>query len=188
MAALWGSILGLWIRIGTRLFPPVIHPMMVHFPIVLLWGSFLTALLGLVWRTQDRFLDRASFWLAVLGFIAGVVTAATGVISEQFVKWNPTTSALLQTHQAYAILTGLFTFLLVVSRMVARYPRTHSDRQWSLFRSGRGRSTLLSLIFGLGAVVMVTMTASIGGTMVYQYGTGVHGVAFHTPHFGPHHP
>lgn len=188
MASLWGSILGLWIRIGTRIFPPVIHPMMVHFPIVLLWGSLLTSVLALMWRTHDRFLDRASFWLAVLGLIAGTVTAATGVLSEQFVKWNSTTSALLQTHQTYAILTGMFTGLLVLSRLAARYPRTQFDRQWSLFGTGRGRSTLLSLIFGLGAVVMVTMTASIGGTMVYQYGTGVHGVAFHTPHFGPHHP
>lgn len=179
---IWNSLLGFWINIGLRLFPPVIHPMLVHFPIVLLWGSLLLSLLSLVWRTPDRFLDRSSFWLLVLGLVAGIVAAATGVLSEQYVKWTPATSALLGTHQAYAVLTGVFTILAIISRLIARYSRNSpTDRPWSLNRSGRGRTTGLSLIFLAVAVVMVTMTASIGGTMVYQYGVGIHGVSYRTP-------
>lgn len=179
--ALYGGLMHLWISIGTRIFPPVIHPMLVHFPIVLLYGSIFTGLLGLVWRMPDRFFDRASFWLLALALVAGIVAAATGVLSEQFVKWTPTTSALLSTHQMYAVLTGLFTILAIASRLLGRYPRTgDSARAWSFWRSGRGRQTVLSFIFNVAAVVMVTMTASIGGTMVYQYGVGVHGVSFHS--------
>jgi uncharacterized membrane protein len=182
--SLWGSILRTWISIGTRIFPPVIHPMLVHFPIVLLWGSLLTGLLGLMWRSHDRFLDRTSFWLLVLGLLAGIAAAAAGVISEQYVNWTPTTRALLSTHQAYAVLTGLFTMLAIASRLLGRYPRQmESRRAWQLGRSGRGRQTILSLIFSLAAVVMITMTASIGGTMVYQYGVGVHGLTFQNYHY-----
>jgi uncharacterized membrane protein len=156
--------------------------MLVHFPIVLLWGSMLTGLTGLVWRMPDRFWDRSSFWLQVLGLLAGIVASAMGVISEQFVRWTPTTRALLGTHQAYAILTGLFTMLAIASRLLARYPRSEARHGWSLARSGRGRQTILSTVFSIAAVVMVTMCASIGGTMVYQYGVGVHGLLFKPLH------
>lgn len=183
--AIWNGILSLWIHIGLHLFPPVIHPMLVHFPIVLLYGSLFTTVLGWIWN-RDRFFDRASFWLLVLGLLAGIVAAATGVLSEQYVKWTPVTSALLSTHQAYAVLTGLFVLLALVSRLVARYPRVERS-SWSLAGTSRGRQTILSVVFLVAAVVMVTMTASIGGTMVYQYGVGVHGLLFHTPALLAHH-
>ncbi len=182
LASIWNGILGIWISIGLRLFPPVIHPMLVHFPIVLLYGSLFTTVLGFFWK-YDRFFDRASFWLLVLGFLAGVVAAATGVLSEQFTKWTPTTSALLSKHQAYAVLTGVFVLLALASRVAARYSRSQSkgSLSWSLADTGRGRQTGLSMFFLVAAVVMVTMTASVGGTMVYQYGVGVHGAGYHTP-------
>lgn len=179
---IWSGLLQAWIHLGTRIFPPVIHPMMVHFPIVLLYGSLLTSLLSYFWRVPDRFFDRASFWLLVLGLIAGVWTAATGVLSESFVKWTPTTLALLGEHQALAVITGVFTVLALASRLVARYPRSSRiSHAWSLNGSGRGRQSGLAFVFLVAAVVMITMTASIGGTMVYQYGVGVHGVSFHNP-------
>nr|WP_243239389.1 DUF2231 domain-containing protein [Sulfobacillus harzensis] len=174
-------MLGLWIRIGLHLFPPVIHPMLVHFPIVLLYGSLLTTLLSFVWRDRERFFDRASFWLLVLGLIAGVVAAAAGVISEQYVHWTPTTNQLLSRHQGYAVLTGVFTIVALAVRLWARYPRVSRDGGWSFAGTGHGRPTLLSLVFLVAAVGMITLTASLGGTMVYQYGVGVHGLLYHTP-------
>lgn len=186
--SIWSSILGLWINIGIHLFPPVIHPMVVHFPIVLLYSSLLTTILGFFWRAPDRFFDRASFWLLVLGLFAGIFAAAAGVISEQYVKWTSTTIALLSTHQAYAVLTGLFTIIALASRLIARYPRGHqSGRQWSFAGTGRGRQTGLSFLFLIAAVAMITLTASLGGTMVYQYGVGIHGVSYRTPRALLHH-
>lgn len=180
--SIWAGFLGLWIRIGIHIFPSTIHPMLVHFPIVLLYLSLLSAILSLVWRVPDRFFDRASFWLLVLGLLAGIVAAAAGVISEQFVHWTPQTVALLSRHQAYAVITGFFTIIALVTRLLARYPRTGKTRQgWSLAGTGRGRMTGLSLLFLVAAVVMITMTAALGGTMVYQYGVGIHGVSYQTP-------
>ena len=159
--------------------------MLVHFPVVLLYGSLLVSLLGLL--SRDRFFDRASFWLLVLGLVAGVAAAAAGVISEQYVRWTPATSALLSHHQRDAVLTGLFTIAALVLRLWARYPGNTPTGRWSLAHTGRGRSTGLSLVFLLAAVVMVTMTASVGGTMVYQYGVGIHGLLFRIPPSLAHH-
>lgn len=179
---IWSGLLQGWIHLGTGIFPPVIHPMMVHFPIVLLYGTLLTTILGYLWPMPDRFFDRASFWLLVLALIAGIWTAATGVLSESFVKWTPTTLALLTRHQTFAVLTGVLVILALVSRLMARYPRNaRNHRAWSLNGSGRGKPSGLSFVFLVAAIAMITMTASIGGTMVYQYGVGVHGVSFHEP-------
>jgi uncharacterized membrane protein len=176
---LWASILGVWIAIGTHIFPPTIHPMLVHFPIVLLYGSLLCSILSFLWPLPDRFFDRASFWLLVLGIIAGVVAAAAGVISEQFVHWTPQTLKLLSAHQRDAVITGLFALISLGLRLTARYPRSRSSpTAWSLAHTRRGRQTWLSFLFLVAAVAMVTTTAALGGTMVYQYGVGVHGLLF----------
>lgn len=179
--SLYQDLLNFWIRIGIHLFPPVIHPMMVHFPIALLYASLATTVLGFVWPLPDRFFERVSFWLLVAGFLAGVVTAAMGVISEQFVHWNATTYALLGTHQRDAVLTGILCLIALALRIGARYPRAEARQGWSLAQSGRGRSSVLAGIFLALAVVMITVTASVGGTMVYQYGAGVHGIGFREP-------
>lgn len=179
--SLYQGLLSLWIRIGIHLFPPVIHPMMVHFPIALLYTSLATTVLGFFWPLPDHFFERVSFWLLVAGFLAGVLTAAMGVISEQFVHWNPTTTALLSSHQRDAVLTGVFCLIALVLRLAARYPRAEARRGWSLAQTGRGKSTVLAGIFLAAAVAMITITASIGGTMVYQYGVGVHGIGFREP-------
>ncbi|MDA8192818.1 MAG: hypothetical protein M0Z53_02295 [Thermaerobacter sp.] len=179
---LWSGLLGAWIYIGERIFPPVIHPMLVHFPIVLLWTALLVDLLGRMMRSPDRFFDRASFWLTVLGFLAGVVAAAAGVISEQFVRWTPTTLALLTAHQRDAVLAGFFALAAIGSRMWARYPASSRRyHQWSFGLTGRGRPTGLYTLLLVGAVTMVTVTASLGGTMVYKYGAGVAHVTYHNP-------
>lgn len=184
--AIWAGILGTWIHIGERLFPPTIHPMLVHFPIVMLYLALVSDLLGRLKRSSDRFFDRASFWLLVLGFLGGVAAAAAGVISEQYVKWTPTTQALLGAHQRDAVLTGLLALLALASRLMARYPYSSRGRQqWSVVWTGRGRSSSLATVLLLATVIMVTWTASIGGTMVYQYGVGIKHVTFRSPLASP---
>lgn len=182
---IYGALLGTWIHIGERIFPPVIHPMLVHFPIVLLYLALLSDLLSRLVHSPDRFFDRSSFWLMVLGLVAGVCAAAAGVISEQFVKWTPVTQALLSAHQRDAVLTGVLVIAALLVRIAARYRRSGGGRgqaqAWSLVRTGRGRTSVLATLLLAGAVAMITTTASIGGTMVYQYGVGIKHVSFHSP-------
>lgn len=183
ITGLWQAFLGEWIRIGIHLFPHTIHPMVVHFPIALLYLALAVDIVSRFMRTPDHFLDRSSFWLTVLGFLAGAIAAAMGVISEQFVHWTPTTTVLLGAHQRDAVLTGVFALLAIAVRFYSHYPQSqpavsHSGRAWSFWSTGRGRSTPLSTVLLLLAVVMITLTGSLGGTMVYHYGVGIRHVSY----------
>lgn len=184
IVGIWSWFLITWIRIGEGFLPPTIHPMLVHFPIALLYLCLFIELLGRLTHPHDRFYDRVSFWLLILGFLAGVAAAAAGVISEQYVRWTPTTFALLSAHQRDAVLTGVFVLLAIGARLLGRYSsgsRSSSNRSgsaWSAWGSGRGRPTGLSLLLLIAAVVMISVTGTLGGTMVYHYGVGIHGVSF----------
>lgn len=181
---IWSAILKVWIRIGLAIFPSTIHPMVVHFVIAIFYVALFADMVARFVRQPDHFWDQSSFWLLVLAFIAGIVTAATGVIAEQYVKWTPITLRLLNLHQTYAVLSGVLAAATLVARLIARYPRASSRRGWSLAGTGRGRSTGLSLLLLIATVIMVSMTGSVGGTMVFQYGVGVHHVTFRSPSHG----
>ncbi len=159
----------------ARRLPPTIHPMILHFPIVLL---YLTAAISLadLWmggRDRDRFLQRCSFWSLTLACAAIVVTMAFGLLSEQWVHWTPATRAILSSHQHWAMLTGLSAGAAWLLRVSARF----RERQpWSALGSSRGRNTGLATLCVVIAAVCVTVTAHLGGNMVYTHGVGVSGV------------
>ena len=156
--------------------PPTIHPMILHFPIVLLYLAVPLEFLALWWPNRDGFLRRAAFWTVTLACGAIIVTMAAGFVSEQSVHWTPTTAVILGHHQLLAMLTGTFAGLGWLAHMGGRVPRS---QRWGLF--GRGKGGLLSAVLILVAAVFVTLTAHLGGEMVYQYGVGVAGVSRQVP-------
>lgn len=176
LQGLWNGLLSGWIAIGTHLFPHTIHPMLVHFPIALLYLALLVEIIRFVTKSRgDRFFDRASFWILTLSLFALVATALAGILAEQYVRFTPTTSALLSAHQRDAVLTGVFALAAWVVRVIKKYPMREvkgREQGWSLFKTGRGKSSLLSTLLLLGAVIMVSITGSLGGSMVYHYGVG----------------
>ncbi len=166
----WGSLLSAWIRFGTAVFPRTIHPMVLHFPIVLLYLALLIEILRYVTGAPERsFLQRAGFWVLTLSLFAIVAAAATGVLSESYVRWTPKTLSILSTHQTFAVLTGVFA---AASWVVRVRTRVRPDRKWSFWGRGTGRATVGSALLLVGAVAMITITASLGGAMVYDYGVG----------------
>ena len=163
-----------WLRIGTAIFPPTIHPMVVHFPIALLYLTLLIEIIGYLVPRQDHFFDRAGFWTLTLSLFAIVGAAAAGMISEQFVKWTPTTAPILYAHQRDAILTGVFALGAWVVRWFGMFPKSgRQGASWSLWRTGRGRQTALDTILVIAAVIMVSITGALGGSMVYNHGVGI---------------
>ena len=149
--------------------------MILHFPIVLLYLTLLIEIARLLGGArQEAFFQRAGFWTLSLSLLAIVAAAAAGVISEQFVKWTPQMAALLAAHQRDAALTGVFALTAWVMRILTRFPsnaRTRTSSQWSVL-GGRGRATILSTVMVVAAVIMISITGSLGGTMVYHYGAG----------------
>ncbi|MDA8337343.1 MAG: hypothetical protein M0Z41_20560 [Peptococcaceae bacterium] len=167
------------IRFGERVFPPTIHPMIVHFPIALLYVTLLADTAAhLSGRPQDRFFERMGFFTLTLSLMAIVAAGGAGMISEQFVHWTSATQAILAAHRRDAVLTGIFALAAWILRWFARYPdqsfvREDSPGWRSALCATRGRLTIWSTACVVGAVVMVSITGAIGGTMVYGYGAGV---------------
>lgn len=158
----------------ARLLPPTIHPMIVHFPIALLYITIaVDILMWLAPPDPSRFFPRASFWLLTLSCMAIIAAMVAGIISEQSIHLTPQTSAMLSAHQHYAILTGLFAGAAWLLRVFGRYSRAERGG-WSILGTGRGRQSPLATLFVAGAVVFVSITGSVGGSMVYNHGLGVH--------------
>jgi uncharacterized membrane protein len=175
LKSIWSTLLGAWIRFGLHVFPPTIHPMIVHFPIALLFLALLIEILRIILPpSETRFYDRAGYWVVFLSVFACIAAAAAGVISEQYVRFTPAAAKVLSEHQLDAVITILAAILAVVVRSFTRYPdfNKRDKERWTLFGRGRGRPTWLSTLLVLIAVIMVSITGHLGGTMVYHYGAG----------------
>jgi uncharacterized membrane protein len=133
------------------------HPLIVHFPIALLYAAAL--LYFLAWAAKRESLEWTALWvlgLGALGAGAAWVTgrsAGEGVMLAQSVK-----DALLENHErlmtATAIIAAVMTLWALVARpMPARF-------RW---------------LFLVGLVAMIgvlTAGADYGGRMVYDYNAG----------------
>lgn len=148
--------------------------MVVHFPIALLFLTAVVDLLGYLNDDRDHFFARASFWLLTASLFALVGAAVAGVISEQSVKFTPTTAAMLSAHQHDAVFTGLLASAAWLVRLFRRYSKKSPG--WSVLGTRRGRPGFLATLLTIGAVIMVSITGSLGGSMVYNHGIGILGV------------
>lgn len=142
-----------------HLFPPTIHPMVIHFTIAITYLAALAGVTGLILR-RDPFFTRAFFILLVLGVLATLAAGIAGVISEYYVHVSPTVAAILEQHKKWGELTGV---LLVISTAIQAITRLKS-----------AKVSLLAVIVCLGAVVTVSLAGFLGGDMVYHHGLGTH--------------
>jgi uncharacterized membrane protein len=166
------QLVGHLVQALARILPPTIHPMVVHFPIALLWVTAIVDLLAVFVRSRDHFLDRVGFWLLTGSGAAIFFAAAAGVISEQSVHLTTTTAALLSAHQRDAALTGVFALLGWLTQIATRF-RAADPGAWSLFGTGRGRVSPAVALLVIGATVMVSITGTLGGSMVYGHCLGI---------------
>jgi uncharacterized membrane protein len=155
------------------LLPPDIHPMVVHFPIVFLYITAVVEVTAMVVRDSERFWQRVAFLGLTAACFFTVVTMSLGFVSEQSVRFSPAMAVILSRHQHFAILTGLTEGAAWVLQICTRFRRRAG---WSILGTGRGRTTWLSAALVVLAAVFVTLTARLGGKMVYDYGAGVLGV------------
>lgn len=165
----------------VRLLPPTIHPMIVHFPIAL--GFLLLLVEVAAFATRDPFWERAGIWLINLEILAIGAAIVAGVVSEHSAIVHGTSRALLSAHKRDGVLTGLLFGALWIVRMGFLTPRRHPAQKESK-RASQARIVLrplrpgiFSLVLLLGGLVMLTVTASLGGSLVYEHGVGVSGAA-----------
>ena len=161
------------VRWLATILPPTIHPMILHFPIVLLYVTAAIDVAGRMFPDRDRFLQRCGWWSLTLAAAATVATMVAGMVSESSVHFTAALRPILQAHQHFAILTGLSEGAAWLVRLGTRFP---AEEGWSVFGLRRGRATWVSTLLVVMAAVFVTVTANLGGRMVYDHGAGVLGV------------
>ncbi len=140
-------------------FRPLIHPMLVHFPIALLFASVGLDWLG-YWLTHPN-LSRAGFYTLVLGALGAGLAALSG---PDGAVGDPSVPALLAAHQTFASLTVLLAVALVAVRFLA-------------VGGIRAPGALLYLASTLALLAFVSITGYFGGEMTYHHAVGVTGVS-----------
>lgn len=166
----------------VSLFPPTIHPMVVEFPIALLFTALLLDLLA-IWQ-KDLVLERAGLLVFVLGFLSIGVAGLAGWISEHYVTLTPVTAAILAAHRRDAELTGILFTLVAVLRFRSRRlwirqsplkPVSLSSPHRALAPATRKSWNATFLMYALG-LVMLSVTGTVGGSLVFNHGLGVKGL------------
>jgi uncharacterized membrane protein len=134
-----------------------IHPMIVHFPIALLFLAGIFELVYLFLRKPE--FDLVGRWLLYLGTIGAGLAALSGWLGEQTVAPVAAAHDVIEKHQRFAYFTLGISALLSFWR-AATQPR------------GGPRPRPL---FAAGLVVLLTLlwyTGHEGGELVFEYGVG----------------
>ena len=135
-----------------------LHPMLVHFPIALLFTSVLFDAAG-TWFQRDSFREGA-LWLLILGLLGGVAAAIAGDWAEDAAEKAGIAESMIETHETLAFVTLWIFGLLLLWRLVLRNQFT--------------QKTLVPY-FLIAAIGLGTLSATghYGGELVYKQGAGV---------------
>ena len=154
--------------------PPIpswegLHPLIVHFPIVLLLIAPLLVLVGALLKPESgRPVLYVALGLMVAGTLSAFLAGATGEAAGKLAERTPEISAVLERHEELADATrAVFSALTVIFAAILFAPM--------MFRklSGRLVSTVLPLVFllfyGVGVLLLMN-TAHNGGRLVHEFG------------------
>jgi uncharacterized membrane protein len=145
------------------------HPLIIHFPIVLLLVCPLFVLIGaLLSPAKGRPYLSTALILLLLGTVSLFFAVETGEAASQLVDRNPPIEALLKSHQSLAVDTrNVFVTLSVIACGVFLLPRLLGKTDSLLF----SRVLPLSfLVFYAVGVIFLVNTADRGGRMVHECG------------------
>ena len=135
-----------------------LHPMLVHFPISLLFASVLFDVVSKA-LTRDS-LHEGALWLLGLGLLGGIVAAIAGGQAEDAAEKAGVAEALIETHETLAYITLGITAILFLSRLLLR----------NRFSTKALTAYLVVATLGL---VAVSATGHTGGNLVYEQCAGV---------------
>lgn len=146
-----------------------IHPMLVHFPIVLFLSA--VGLEGLVLLRRgdlaaNSCMANTALAALLLAALAAVVAATFGDMALDHAVALGFPKLPLEIHADLGISTMSFMLVLSAFHLLARW------RRWTL-AGGRG---WLLLLVALAGVVLLIVTAYHGGELVYHYGVNVDAV------------
>ena len=140
-----------------------IHPLIAHFPIVLLLIGVVCDAIGIL-NDRDFFL-RAGFLLFSLGALSALPVALTGDSAAEVAQHIDDIAADLDDHDTLGTVTAFLAVALVLIR-------TH----FVLRKKFVGIIRYVYLVFGLVTAGLVCAAGYTGGHLVYHYGAGTRSV------------
>ncbi len=149
---------------------PGIHPLLVHFPIVLLIVAVLVDALSVV-RPANTAFRRAAVVFFVVGALAATVTFFTGRAAADALSLPTFAVADVTDHADWATRTLWFFGLYALVRLGLLAWERKRENPW-----GRGIQVLLLLV-GLGGLFLVVETGEHGAKLVFDHGLGVRSVS-----------
>jgi uncharacterized membrane protein len=143
-----------------------LHPMIVHFPIVIF--LLLTALDVLAFLAGRSVTGRegwgaTSTALAVLAGISAIVTFILGGMALDIAEAGGFHSEIAETHEGLGTTTAIAFAVWALIRIVT---------WWRNANAGRGATAIVALIEIVGSVLVI-VTAYYGGLLVYTLGVNV---------------
>ncbi|MDA8195139.1 MAG: hypothetical protein M0Z53_14275 [Thermaerobacter sp.] len=136
---------------------PDVHPMLVHFPIVLLLLAAGFDVLSYIKR--DPFFTRMQWWTLSLAVLTTVTAVLSGYLAKSLVHWPPSVHRRIERMELLAWITLAST---VASWLLLRWSRPK--------RAGTRRLALhlASTLLLWAAIVFITLTARAGATLVFH--------------------
>ncbi|MEQ1625774.1 MAG: DUF2231 domain-containing protein [Nitrospira sp.] len=135
-----------------------LHPILVHFPIALLFVSVFFDLLGTS-LSRESFREGA-LWLLGLGLTGGIAAAIAGRMAEDAAEKAGIAEALIETHETWAHITLVIMAVLLLSRLLLR--NRFSTRTFAAYLA----------VATVGLLTLIA-TGHTGGDLVYKHGAGV---------------
>lgn len=136
-----------------------LHPMLVHFPIALVIFGFLAEIAFLFFKNEIS-LGKMGYYLLILGTLAAILGWLTGSLFTS--DLDGAAGKIKETHELFATITlGL---LLVTSIMRSAM---------LILKSENSNLKIVSFIFYGLATASVSITAFLGGSLVYDYMLGI---------------
>ena len=134
-----------------------IHPLVVHFPIALLWSG--VGLDGAALLLRRPHLHRVALWNLALGTLGAAAAVLSGLRAEAVAKHSFDIWKVLELHERLGFTTCILGLLIVGGRLWRRDRLSTGWRMAALFVS----------------VVMISSLswgAYLGGRLVYEFGVG----------------
>jgi len=148
-----------------------IHPLVVHFPIALLFVySVITILPFRKWIPRINWADVGTV-LLVFGFAGAFVALQTGELSAELTRPN---RDLLESHELFANMTSWMYGLIIVGKVLSFF-ETHSlfakvpppFQKLISFISKILTHRIVVILLALLGILALSLTGLLGGAMVY---------------------
>ena len=132
-----------------------VHPMVVHFPIALIFAGYLAEVVNLFFK-KHNLLREAGFWLLCFGALSVVIAYFSGAFLTK--ELYGAAGTIQSTHELFAEFT-VFTSLIGATLKV--YLRIENKEESFL--------KWVAFSFYTVSLVLISITGYYGGMLVFEY-------------------